>query len=66
MYLYRNANGVCTKKELLEIALKGEFDEQYLPTLIKRIREEIENDPKHPRFLITEPNTGYKLILDPK
>jgi DNA-binding response OmpR family regulator len=66
LHLYRHANEVCTKEEILEIALEGKFEENYLPTLIKRIREEIEDDPKRPRFLITEPNAGYRLILDPK
>lgn len=66
MLLYRHANEVCTKKEILEVALSGNFDESYLPTLIGRIRQAIEDDPKHPRFLITEPNAGYRLILDPK
>lgn len=65
-YLYHRPNEVCTKNEILEAALQGKFDEAYLPTLIKRIRSEIENDPEHPRFLITEPNAGYRLILDPK
>jgi DNA-binding response OmpR family regulator len=66
LHLYLHANEVCTKEEILEIALEGKFEANYLPTLIKRIREEIEDDPKHPRFLITEPNAGYRLILDPK
>ena len=66
-YLYNHANEVCTKDELKEGPLKGKkYDEGYLHTLIGRIRKVIEDDPEHPRYLITEPNAGYRLIPKPK
>lgn len=66
-YLYSHANEVCTKEELKEGPLIGKkYDEGYLHTLIGRIRKVIEDDPEHPRFLITEPNAGYRLIPKPK
>jgi two-component system KDP operon response regulator KdpE len=61
-YLYLHANEVCSKEELL----KGEYDEGYLHTLIGRIRKVIEEEPEHPRYLITEPNAGYRLISKPE
>jgi len=65
-YLFLNANRVCTKDELVKSVLKNEYKEYYLHTLIGRIRKDIENDPKQPRFLITEPSAGYRLIPKPE
>ncbi|HLF73850.1 MAG TPA: DNA-binding response regulator [Anaerolineales bacterium] len=64
-YLYRRANQVCTKEELLEEALQGEYDEGYLHTLIGRIRKTVEEEIDRPRYLITEPNAGYRLVPRP-
>jgi DNA-binding winged helix-turn-helix (wHTH) protein len=65
-YLYLHMNEVCSKEELLSTALKGEYDERNLHTLVSRIRRVIEYDPEHPRYLLTEPNSGYRLIPKPK
>ena len=65
-YLFSKANQLCTKDELLKSALKGKYEENYLHTLIGRIRKTIEDDPENPRYLITEPNAGYRLIPKPK
>jgi DNA-binding response OmpR family regulator len=65
-YLFAKANQVCTKEELLQDALQSKYEENYLPTLIGRIRKAIEEDAEQPRYLITEPNAGYRLILNPK
>ncbi len=64
-YLYQHANEVCSKEDILEVALNGEYEESYLHTLIGRIRKVIEDDPSQPRYLVTEPNAGYRLILKP-
>jgi hypothetical protein len=65
-YLFLNANRVCTKEELVKSVLKNEYKEYYLHTLIGRIRKAIENDPDKPKFLITEPSVGYRLIPKPE
>lgn len=65
-YLFLNANRVCTKEELVKSVLKNEYKEYYLHTLIGRIRKDIENNPDKPRFLITEPSVGYRLIPKPE
>lgn len=65
-YLYLHANEVCSKEELLKVALKGKYDEANLHTLIKRIRNIIEDDSEYPRYITTEPNAGYRLILKPE
>ncbi len=40
-------------------------DMQYLRVYISQLREKIEEDPAHPRYIITEPGIGYRLeIMD--
>jgi DNA-binding response OmpR family regulator len=66
-YLYDRRNKLCTRRELIE----NVFHETYrdrdnsqvskLNTAIRRLREKIENDPDHPRYLLTEPGGGYRL-----
>jgi DNA-binding response OmpR family regulator len=65
-YLFLNANRVCTKEELIKNVLKNEYKEDYLHTLIGRIRKVIEDDPEIPLYLITVPNAGYRLIPNPE
>ncbi len=61
-YLFQNANRVCTKEELIRNVLKDEhYSEDYLPTLIRRVRKAIGDDPKEPRFVVTEAGVGYRL-----
>jgi DNA-binding response OmpR family regulator len=65
-YLFRNADRVCTKEQIIRDVLKNEYKEDYLYTLIGRIRTAIEESPEHPRYLLTEPNAGYRLITRPE
>lgn len=36
-------------------------DMQYLRVYIRQLREKIEPDPTHPRYIITEPGIGYRM-----
>lgn len=36
------------------------FDENTLSVYIKRLREKLEDDPKEPRYIITQRGLGYK------
>ncbi len=61
-YLFQNANRVCTKEDLVRNVLKDEhYSEDYLPTLIGRLRKTMGDDPKEPKFVITEAGVGYRL-----
>lgn len=40
-------------------------DTRGLRAYVKLLREKIEPDPARPRFLVTEPGVGYRLILEP-
>lgn len=55
---------VLTHKQLL-ITVWGptyENDAQYLRVYIGQLRRKIEQDPSHPKHIITEPGVGYRLL----
>lgn len=69
--LYQHANELCTRASLVERVFVEEYEEtnesqvSRLNTAVRRLREKIEEDPDRPRYLITEPHGGYKLIARP-
>lgn len=64
---YENAGRLCTRRQIIEQFLAERYDENdqsqinRLNTAIFRLRERIEEDPYHPKFLITEPG-GYRFL----
>jgi DNA-binding response OmpR family regulator len=68
--LYRRANQLCTRRELIDEVFREQFDEgnesqvSRLNTAIRRLRQRIEEDPQNPRFLVTEPGEGYRLRVN--
>jgi DNA-binding response OmpR family regulator len=70
-HLLEHPNELSTRRRLIESVFKEIFDETdesqaaRLNTAIRRLREKIEEDPDHPRFLFTEPYGGYRLVPDP-
>jgi hypothetical protein len=70
-YLHERANRLCTRREIIEQVFRQEYDEKepsqrsLLNTAIRRLREKIEDDPDHPRYLLTEPGGGYRLVTQP-
>jgi DNA-binding response OmpR family regulator len=69
---YENAGQLCTRRQIIEQFLAENYDEKdqsqvnRLNTAIFRLRERIEEDPYHPRFLITEPGGGYRFLTHPE
>lgn len=54
---------IMSREEILRELLEGAeafFDENTLSVYIKRIREKVEDDPKEPRYIITQRGLGYK------
>lgn len=59
-----NPHSILTRNRLLEELwdAAGEFvNDNTLSVYIKRLREKIEDDPAHPRILLTVRGTGYRL-----
>jgi len=45
-------------------ALQYENETNYLRQYMAELRRKLEDDPSHPRHLLTEPGMGYRLHLD--
>jgi two-component system, OmpR family, KDP operon response regulator KdpE len=63
-FLARNAGKVLTHRQILHTVWGAEYGDEadYVWTYIRRIRRKIEPDPQHPRYLLTEPAVGYRLL----
>lgn len=60
-----HAGKVLTHRHLLRVAWGSEtgVDVQYLRVYIRQIRQKLERSPEQPRFILTEPGVGYRLIV---
>ena len=56
---------VVTYRKILQIVWGPEYGEETEPVriVIKQLRQKIEMDPSHPRYLETEPRIGYRFQL---
>lgn len=66
-YLVHHAGEVCTREDLIRYIYKEEYDssggdiaDMRLDSLIYRLREKVEPDRRHPRYLITVRGRGFK------
>ncbi len=65
---YERSNQLCSRRAIIEQFLGEKYFEDDIPqdnrlnTAIRRLREKIEYDPDNPRFLVTEPGGGYRLM----
>jgi len=66
-YLAKNAGKVLTHRQILQTIWGGEYgnENDYVWTYVRRIRRKIEPDPDHPRFLLTAPGVGYRMVAPP-
>jgi len=64
--LYDNANCICDKYEIVETVWAGEYlknvDDSRIAKLVSRLRNRVEADPSHPRYVVTVHGRGYKLV----
>jgi two-component system KDP operon response regulator KdpE len=63
-FLMRHAGRVVTHRNLLSSVWGSGYgaETQYLRVFINRLRQKIEDDPAHPRYILTEPGVGYRLV----
>ncbi len=63
-YLLRRAGTVVTHRMLLADVWGPEYggETQYLRVIVNRLRHKIEDDPAHPRYILTEPGVGYRFL----
>lgn len=62
--LAQHPNQVMTHTALLREVWGIEYQDEidYLRTYIRYLRQKIEPDPAHPRYLVTTPGVGYRLV----
>ena len=61
-HLVRNAGHVLPREALLARVWGDEYRDQsdYLKVYISRLRSKLEDDPDHPRYILTERGLGYR------
>ena len=60
--MVQNAGKVVTHRQLLhEVWGPNTHDPHYVRVFMGQLRQKLEPDPSHPRYLITEPGVGYRL-----
>ena len=64
--LVRHAGRVVTQRQLLEEVWGGDADASpdYVRIYIHQLRHKLEADPVRPRYLLTDPGVGYRLIAE--
>ena len=63
LYLIRNKNIVLSKEQIYEAVWKHETDDYInaVTCVIYKLRQKIEPDPSHPKYLQTVRSVGYRL-----
>ena len=68
MVMVQNANKLVTHRTLLKTvwgpAYEGETT--YLRVFVGQLRKKIETTPAQPRYILTEPGVGYRLVYEEK
>lgn len=59
-------NRVLTDRMLLQQVWGPQYGSEahYLHVYVARLRKKLEADPRNPRYLVTEPGVGYRLLAD--
>ena len=59
-------NKVLTDRMLLQQVWGPEYGDEahYLHVYVGRLRKKLEEDPQNPRYLITDPGVGYRLVSE--
>lgn len=62
--LANNAGRVITTRLLLQRVWGYQYDNAmgYVKGVVRRLRMKLEPDPAHPRYIVTEPYLGYRLV----
>jgi len=67
-YLIRSVGRVVSRKAILEEVwgLREDTDTRAIDNFIVRLRRYIEDDPSHPRHLLTVRGVGYRFVAEPQ
>ena len=61
-YLLQNAGKVVSHRRILQAVWGPDYGDEleYLRVFINQLRKKIEPDPSHPKYILTEPSSGYR------
>lgn len=64
-HLARNAGRLVASRDLLHAVWGPNYDSEthYLRIYVAQLRRKLEPNPAQPRYLITEPGMGYRLVI---
>jgi two-component system KDP operon response regulator KdpE len=64
--LIRHAGKVVTQRQLLRPVWGPAYttEAHYLRVYMGQLRHKLEADPARPRYLVTEPGVGYRLVVE--
>jgi two-component system KDP operon response regulator KdpE len=64
--LISHPNKVLTDRMLLQWVWGSSYgsEDHYLHVYVARLRKKLEADPQRPRYIVTEPGVGYRLLTD--
>ncbi len=67
-YFLQNAGKVVTHRRLLQAVWGPDYgnEVEYLRVFINQLRKKIEPDPSHPKYILTEPSSGYRFAAGPR
>jgi two-component system KDP operon response regulator KdpE len=67
-YFLQNTGKVVSHRRLLQAVWGPDYgnEVEYLRVFINQLRKKIEPDPAHPKFILTEPSSGYRLAANAK
>ena len=59
-------NKVLTDQMLLQRVWAGQYGaaDHYLHVYVARLRKKLDPSPQHPRYIVTEPGVGYRLLAE--
>jgi two-component system KDP operon response regulator KdpE len=65
-YFVRNSDSVLPHDKILQTVWGPDYgnEVEYLRVFVNQLRKKIEPDPAHPRYILTEPWTGYRFNAD--
>ena len=66
--LYRNSDRVCSRRQIADAVwpeYEAEVFDYQIESLVKRLREQIEPDPRSPVLILTRRGRGYLLVTSP-
>ena len=67
-YFVQNSGKVISHRRLLQAVWGPDYGDEleYLRVFMNQLRKKIEPDPSHPKYILTEPSSGYRFEPGPK